>query len=291
MFKMYPQAWPVTRPQFDLVGFSTFFKNNTGLEPITCIDPRELNLPNHCDLIPMMAGKTCYLSFEKGKGRNNAREHLGNLIRSGHGSVLEHTNVGFIILTSRDISHELVRHRAGFAYSQLSQRYVDKVQFLIPPELHSYIVKHTTVNMFEFEADMPDGSIEHFFTPENSPLVEFIQNCERSAKKYKEIADKLQSDLIDNSLSKTDQRKVVNQTARSILPNATVTYMFMTGNLRAWRGMLEARCSKHAATGIRHLCNQIYDCLKGIAPACMQDYSKLTLPDGSFELLTDNKKI
>ena len=45
----------------------------------------------------------------------------------GHGSVLEHAVWNFIITgVSRSFTHELIRHRAGFGYSQLSQRYVDE---------------------------------------------------------------------------------------------------------------------------------------------------------------------
>ena len=38
---------------------------------------------------------------------------------------------------SRSCSHELVRHRAGFGYSQLSQRYVDEshAAFVMPPAI------------------------------------------------------------------------------------------------------------------------------------------------------------
>ena len=44
----------------------------------------------------------------------------------GHGSVLEHAVWNFIIAgVNRSYTHELIRHRTGFGYSQFSQRYVD----------------------------------------------------------------------------------------------------------------------------------------------------------------------
>src|SRR5207253_5144706 len=64
------------------------------------------------------------------------REYLENIKKQGHGSVLEHANYSILLEgVSRSLTHELVRHRAGFAYSQLSQRYVDESQasFVIPP--------------------------------------------------------------------------------------------------------------------------------------------------------------
>ena len=81
-----------------------------------------------------IAGRVCYMSF--GKGRKSNREYLENILASKHGSVLEHA-VWCLLITgvSRALTHELVRHRAGFGYSQLSQRYVDEsdARYVVPP--------------------------------------------------------------------------------------------------------------------------------------------------------------
>src|SRR5213082_340016 len=64
------------------------------------------------------------------------RDYLDNIKKQGHGSVLEHANYTLLLEgVSRSLTHELVRHRAGFAYSQLSQRYVDEsdANFVVPP--------------------------------------------------------------------------------------------------------------------------------------------------------------
>ena len=52
--------------------------------------------------------------------------------------MLEHANYTLLLEgVSRSLTHELVRHRAGFAYSQLSQRYVDEshAAFVMPPAI------------------------------------------------------------------------------------------------------------------------------------------------------------
>ena len=50
---------------------------------------------------------------------------IGNVIESGHGSTIEHIVFTFAISgVSRTLSHQLVRHRAGVAFDQQSQRYV-----------------------------------------------------------------------------------------------------------------------------------------------------------------------
>src|SRR6266581_1154248 len=81
------------------------------------------------------AGRLCYMS-QHNPAKRETREYLENIKKQGHGSVLEHANYSILLEgVSRSLTHELVRHRAGFAYSQLSQRYVDESQasFVIPP--------------------------------------------------------------------------------------------------------------------------------------------------------------
>src|SRR5688500_20315639 len=70
------------------------------------------------------AGRLCYMS-QKNPAKRATRDYLENIKKQGHGSVLEHANYSLLLEgVSRSLTHELVRHRAGFAYSQLSQRYV-----------------------------------------------------------------------------------------------------------------------------------------------------------------------
>ena len=84
------------------------------------------------------AGRLCYMS-QKNPATRSTRDYLENIKKQGHGSVLEHANYSLLLEgVSRSLTHELVRHRAGFAYSQLSQRYVDETDasfvrmFLLP---------------------------------------------------------------------------------------------------------------------------------------------------------------
>ena len=96
-----------------------------------------------------VAGRLCYMSFSRPRPGGN-RAYIGHILEVGHGSVLEHSVFNLIITgVSRSFTHELVRHRAGFGYSQLSQRFVDESQteFVEPdaiaedPELHAVWVE------------------------------------------------------------------------------------------------------------------------------------------------------
>src|SRR5918994_368447 len=87
--------------------------------------------------IAEFAGRLCYMSQHNPAGRTTA-EYLQNILKQGHGSVFEHsTYVMLIEGISRSCSHELVRHRAGWGFSQLSQRYVDEshAAFVMPPAI------------------------------------------------------------------------------------------------------------------------------------------------------------
>src|SRR5262249_40606955 len=91
-----------------------------------------------------VAGRLCYMSFAKPRPGGN-KAYTDHILEVGHGSVLEHSVWNFIFVgISRACTHELIRHRAGFGYSQLSQRYVDEsvAEYIEPdciaenPELH-----------------------------------------------------------------------------------------------------------------------------------------------------------
>lgn len=68
------------------------------------------------------AARTCYQSFEKQK-EGSAERLLLHCIESGHHSTLEHISFTCRFITSRGVTHELVRHRLC-AFSQESTRYV-----------------------------------------------------------------------------------------------------------------------------------------------------------------------
>ncbi len=112
-----------------------------------------------------VAGRTCYMSFAAPRpGGNDA--YVDHILSSGHGSVLEHAVFNLVITgVSRSFSHELVRHRAGFGYSQLSQRFVDesKCEFVVPPALLEEVAEALAYRARCDEID--EASKQHGFPP------------------------------------------------------------------------------------------------------------------------------
>ena len=91
-----------------------------------------------------LCAKRCYMSFEPGLNPNVTRvrkiwhEYLANILKSGHGSVIEHASWTFAIEgVSRVFTGELNRHRAGVAISEGSMRYIrfDDIGFWMPISL------------------------------------------------------------------------------------------------------------------------------------------------------------
>lgn len=181
-----------------------------------------------------VAGRMCYMSFAKPRPGGN-QAYLGNIIDVGHGSVLEHAVLNFIITgVSRSFTHELIRHRAGFGYSQLSQRYVDESQCeFVEPRV------------------IADDSELHKL---------FVATVAAAQAAYVELTGKL-SDRIEKEhpeLSRTDRRKMARQAARSVLPNATETKVFVTVNARALRHFLFLRGTIHAEDEIRNVAIEMW---------------------------------
>lgn len=219
-----------------------------------------------------LAGQTCYMSFSPGRTWNReAQKYIDNIIISGHGSVLEHSNFSFLIWgISRSITHELVRHRAGCAYSQVSQRYVSGkvLRFVERPEYQKDRKLH---QLFEARID-------------------------RAYREYKEMSDYLYSAQekgykILSAEMKTDLRKKVQQVARSLLPNETEAPIVFTANTRALRHIINMRASEHAEVEIRRLFFEIYKIMRKEAPIIFKDFVVVHLPDGTNCVKTKYPKV
>lgn len=195
-----------------------------------------------------VAGRNCYQSWDNKADRTN-ESYLRNIIKSGHLSVLEHGSVSFFITNvSRAFTHELVRHRLA-SYSQLSQRYVhpDELRFVIPPFFLSYNPESLVVQ-------------KYLLTTELDVIRKFCNSCLDSAYAYSTIIKRLWEDYEDED-NRTLIRKRILESSRSVLPNATVTSIVMTANLREWRHITALRTSTGADLEMRIVMSEIFRAL------------------------------
>lgn len=191
------------------------------------------------------AGRLCYMS-QRNPASRATREYIENIKRQGHGSVLEHATYSLLLEgVSRSLTHELVRHRAGFAYSQLSQRYVDESEanFVVPPAI------------------IGDERLETEWREQiESAQRTYVMLVEELMKRYAWVADKVH------------RRKMAREGARGVLPNSTETKIVVTANARAWRTMLELRSSEGAELEIRRTAVAVLRVLSAEAPALFSDF-------------------
>ena len=167
------------------------------------------------------AARTCYKSEDKikeGSGINLIKK----CIKKNHDSVLEHCNIGVRIICDRGVSHELVRHRIGVAFSQESTRYVkynsDNITFI-----HPWWWNDFSIDKLEEKRLLFLDSVKH------SELT-YIQ-------------------MLELGMSA--------QAARAVLPNALKTEIYMTANIREWRHILKLRTSVKAHPDIIYVMNLI----------------------------------
>jgi thymidylate synthase (FAD) len=210
------------------------------------------------------AGRVCYMSFAKRKissdrqkpTRGNA-DYIGNLISQGHDSVLEHANFTLLVDgLSRALSHQIVRHRIGFAYSQLSQQYHDEshAKFVKPALLASY---PNILRMWK----------KHMAT---------------SRTTYRQMLEDAARDTSSLKLTAKERQRLARSIARSVLPNATATSLMVTGNARAWRHLLCVRGSIAGDLEMREYCIAVFKILRLKSPNLFRDFQLAEDPLGKF---------
>lgn len=235
------------------------------------------------------AGRLCYMSFNNPRPGGN-KAYLEHILEVGHGSVLEHAVWNFIFTgISRSLSHELVRHRAGWGYSQLSQRYVDSsdVAFVVPHDLQKEVKKGLPV----WEEYGNDPCLARSDYDEVTLTgTDWLATQQNVLDQYEELTSYLASKL-KNVEDKAERRKRARQTARSVLPNCTETKIFVTVNARALRNTIEQRCSRFAEPEIRKLFYRVWQIVRVEAPNIFDDYQQTLLPDGTVELTTTHRKV
>ena len=210
------------------------------------------------DVLTEFAGKSCYMSFDKNLnlnlskvgGRPNSAYIQDGIIGNKHGSVLEHSTVTFFLTNvSRVVTHELVRHRAGTAFSQTSGRYVrsDEIDMYLPDELAVY--------------------------------PEAVAIFQRANEQMEDNLAELVKVTGIETMTNFGLKKRLTSAFRRVLGNGQANHLVMTGNHRAWRHIIEMRTSVHAEEEIRVIMSDVAEQLKDKFPTI---YGDMECSDGEW---------
>lgn len=180
-----------------------------------------------------LAGRTCY----KSEGAIGGESHLAfarMIVRNQHFSVIEHVSMSVRLVTSRGVTHELVRHRMA-SFSQESTRYCNYAKDKHGNEI-TVIDRRPS---FEHEADR----------------LEWQGAMEEAERRYMNLVG----------------RGVSPQVARGVLPIDLKTEIIVTANLREWRHVFELRTSEAAHPDIRTLMSDLLASFKREVPVIFDD--------------------
>lgn len=228
-----------------------------------------------------IAGRMCYKAFgtELNKNITKVREgnkdYLGNILKQQHGSVLEHATVTFALIdVSRILTHELVRHRPGMAYSQESGRFVrvDDIGMYYPQvfrwgflqEFAPYSPAHSRMDDFGRTMTQEEWARAR---GENlwGRMTQIVEMIEDFIKDQSEVLG------LNNPKMPFHMKKVMTSALRRIAPNGMSNNIVVTGNHRAWRYLIENRTSLGAEEEIQLVFGKIARKLQTTFPNMYQD--------------------
>lgn len=101
MHETTPSVFLIARPSIDTAGMNAYLEDVGGASWLERRLGEAEGAPNGGELIVEFGGRACYRSWEPGlnanvtRVRTDQREYFANILRSAHGSVLEHANYSF----------------------------------------------------------------------------------------------------------------------------------------------------------------------------------------------------
>jgi len=255
MHETEPSVFLVARPAIDVEGMRGYLDDVGGT---SWLDMRLAEIDD--DINPgqglvEFAGRVCYRSWEPGLNpnvsriRTDQREYFANLLGSFHGSVLEHANYSFAMRkVSRVFTHELVRHRAGSAFSQESLRYVrlTDIGFRVPPALG----------------------------PVRDQVISLVEQLEEFQVTAAETLG------IDDDGVPFQVKKEITSALRRLAPIGLSTDIVWTANVRTLRHVIEMRTAPGAEEELRLVFDKVARLMRDEAPDLFQDFERQD--DGSW---------
>ncbi|MCL4217391.1 MAG: FAD-dependent thymidylate synthase [Candidatus Hydrogenedentes bacterium] len=258
----------VVEPKVFLIGETRIIED--GLEAYfkhAGVTQWETDAPTDAEKLCEVYGRMCYRSFEPGlnpnvtKIRKGNDIYLKNILKSGHGSVVEHPVLNFIFAdVSRVFTHELVRHRAGTAISQESLRYVRL------DRLSAYVPTHIGED---------EKGMEIF--------VKTIEQLELVQQQLAEAFNVAEEPSFD-------RKKKLTSAFRRVAPMGVATSIGWSCNFRTLRHVIEMRTDPHAEEELRVVFGKVFEVVRDRYPNLMGDYER-EIVDGLPWIRTAFRKV
>ncbi len=226
-----------------------------------------------------VAGKFCYKSFHADMNPNltlvresNNKGYIGNILKSKHGSVIEHAYDTYAILNvSRVFTHELVRHRLA-NYSQESLRFVrlTDLKYYYPDAFKSENLDDLYDSLIEKGAGGLEGREDQVGIWE----TQLSELWDRTFALLEDVQKKVSAMLyLDELPGNFDIKKKITSAMRRLAPIGLATGIIVTTNHRNWRHLIEMRTEAHAEEEIRKVFYMIAMDLQERYPNIYQDMS------------------
>lgn len=191
-----------------------------------CLECRGSGVVIHSDVLVK-----CDDCLGTGIDETGSKAFVRTVLKRGHESVIEHVSAGFLIVTDRGVTHELVRHRLS-SFSQESTRYCNYAKEQFGNELS-----------FIEPPNLGDG------------YTEWRCAVESAEARYLRLSE----------------QGIKPEIARSVLPNSLKAEIAMTCNAREWRHFLRLRTSPAAHPQMREVAEMIREELVRWAPVLFED--------------------
>ncbi len=169
-----------------------------------------------------------------------------------HWAPFAHPHLSMRITTSIFVARQLVKHQIGFAWSEVSRRYVDDAP----------VFEETGPWRLRAENVKQGSSNEHTEYP---PIVFKDVDGHVRAAYFEEVQDGLR-DAYVRAVDPAGNYRVAPEQARMTLPLTLQTSWIWTGSLAAWARMLTQRLDGHAQKETREVAKLIAPTLHDLFP-------------------------
>lgn len=246
--------------------------------------PDESEVTNPALLIAI-AAKRCYKSFTVDPNlnpnitrvRTEWGEYLDNVMKSGHGSVCEHAVYSFALENvSRVFTAEMNRHRAGWAISEGSMRYIrfsQGIKYWVPDCIAGSDVFDPSLLFVKTNEELKQlAPIADYDLKKQISRTVFSRSFAQQRDDY-DVLETVWADELKPT-SKFADKKGVTSMMRRIVGMGCATGGVWTGNMRALRHVITMRCEPAAEEEILHVFSSIAKMMVEDEPMLFGDFTQ-----------------